>query len=550
MSKMDSIVADYSNLLDTYTYLDVQDKELRDKSIKDALKYIEKKYPDKTETEEFKLLKNVCDGDSEYSKNFANMKIVSQSHFDHKADGKSFLNYSGENCTDDPIQACGFKDNDGNLYVAYRGTGNGRWGDNGQGFVDPSTDMQDAAKDYFDHVADEQGYNNLYVTGHSKGGNEAQYVTMTSKHQNDITACYSIDGQGFSDKAIAKFKNNPKYDEILNKMYSIDGNNDPIHKLIGVIIPKENTYYVNTHYQDSNGKYKFAYFHDILGISTGEGHIDFQRDKDGNITHGEEGWLSKFGGVLNDNLQSLPEGMKGACAIAMMELSNMFTGGSMDDAEAGYFDFVQLNNIGIPLVFASITEYATVHMYEKHGVIGAVATCIVATAASLVLLPIVKLAVDVVEGIYLIKKVINSVVELVDKAKKMCQNIAKWANGIFSSILSFINKFNGWLYTQSAGYKYSTANPYIVINTTTMNSYANQLANLSQRAKALDSRMNSLYWHAGFDWNTVRAISNLGTLLKAGIVLDFAYRLDKNVAYLRETAQEFERAEREIVGMC
>ena len=83
-----------------------------------------------------------------------------------------------------------------------------------------------------------------------------------------------------------------------------------------------------------------------------------------------------------------------------------------------------------------------------------------------------------------------------------------------------------------------------------MNSYANQLANLSQRAKALDSRMNSLYWHAGFDWNTVRAISNLGTLLKAGIVLDFAYRLDKNVAYLRETAQEFERAEREIVGMC
>ena len=42
--------------------------------------------------------------------------------------------------------------------MAYRGTGAKRWGDNGQGFVDESTDMQEAAKAYFDHVVDTYGY--------------------------------------------------------------------------------------------------------------------------------------------------------------------------------------------------------------------------------------------------------------------------------------------------------------------------------------------------------------------------------------------------------
>lgn len=539
MSTFNSSVADNSALLNTYMYLDVQDKKLNNKNLAGSLDYIRKNYPEKAKTDEFKTLQNACRKNPSLGK----MKIVSQSHYDNN--GNSFFKYSGNNCTDDPIQACAFKDENGNLYVAYRGTGNRRWGDNGQGFVDSSTDMQEAAKDYFDHVADRYGYNELYVTGHSKGGNESQYVTMTSKYQDDITACYSIDGQGFSDEAITKFKENPKYEELRRKMYSIDGNNDPIHKLIGVIIPEENTYYTNTHYKDSNGKNQLSYFHNILGIVDGAG-VDWQRDKDGNITHGTEGWLSKFGGVLNDNLQKLPKELKGSCAIAVMEIVDMIKGGSMDDAEAGFFDFVALDFIGIPLIFASLTEFAVVHMYEKYGVVGAIATVIVSASASIALFSLVELVVGIAETLYVVKKVVESVIELVDKAKKMCQKAGAWAKDFINNIASFINNFKEWLFKNSAGYKYASANPYISINTTTMASYASQLRSLSKRSKSLDQKMNSLYWHLGIEWDT---IANLGKLLKSGVILDFAGRLDKCANYLTDTASEFNEIERELANV-
>lgn len=542
MSGINSGVADNSALLNAYMYLDVQDKMFNNKSLMYSLDYIKDNYPEKAKTEEFKVLQKACDENP----SLGNMKIVSQSHYDHKANGKDFFNYSGSKCTDDPIQACAFKDSNGNLYVAYRGTGSRRWGDNGQGYIELSTDMQESATSYFDHVVDEYGYKgNLYVTGHSKGGNEAQYIAMTSKYSKEINFCYSFDGQGFSEKAIEKFENNPNYKEILNKMYSINGDNDPIHKQIGVIIPEENTYYTNTHYTDSNEKIQISYFHNILGMISGSG-VDWQKDKYGNITHGKEGWLSKFGETLNDNLKILPESAKGSCAVALMELIDMFKGGSMDDAHADFFDFLTLNNVGIPMVLFTLSEFAVIQMYEKHGVFGALITAIMAVASSFVFLPIIEGLVGLLETVYIIKDIIDGAIKIVDKVKKMCQNAGQWFGNIISNIVSFINNFKDWLFKHSEGYKYASANTYIQINTDKMKNYAGQLSALSSRSKSLDRRMNSLYWNLGIEWDT---ISNLGRLLKAEVVLDFAGRLDKCASYLNETASDFEKAERDIVGM-
>ena len=128
MAGFDSNTADISVILDAYMYLDYQSdsEEIQEKSLNEIL---EKKYKD---NENYKALNKAC----EENPSLGEYTLVSQSHYEHEANGQDFFNYTGEECTDDPIQACAFKSPDGDLYVAYRGTGSKRWGDNGQGFSD------------------------------------------------------------------------------------------------------------------------------------------------------------------------------------------------------------------------------------------------------------------------------------------------------------------------------------------------------------------------------------------------------------------------------
>ena len=90
------------------------------------------------DNEYYKVLEKAC----EENPSLGEYTLVSQSHYEHEANGQDFFNYTGEECTDDPIQACAFKSLDGDLYVAYRGTGSKRWGDNGQGFSDRAIEKQ------------------------------------------------------------------------------------------------------------------------------------------------------------------------------------------------------------------------------------------------------------------------------------------------------------------------------------------------------------------------------------------------------------------------
>ena len=467
MSEFDNETADVSAVLDAYMYLNYQykSKGKQEENLNEILEKIEDDYKD---NEYYKVLKKAC----EVNPSLGEYTLVSQSHYDHETNGQDFFNYTGEECTDDPIQACAFKSPDGDLYVAYRGTGAKRWGDNGQGFVDESTDMQEAARAYFDHVVEQYGYEgNLYVTGHSKGGNEAQYVMMTSEHRSEITACYSIEGQGFSDRAIERFKkDNQDYEEILGRMFSINSDMDPVHKLIGVIIPEENTYYVNTHYEDSDGKKNYTYVHDVRGIIQGA-EIDWQRDEDGNITHGTEGWLSRLAGILNDNLQKLPEDKKGACAIALMETIDLLQGGSMDDATAFRSDYAVLEIIGIPLITASAMEYVLIAAYEKNGAVGALAAVILEVSflqtivfGDVLLEALVKIA----DGANYIMNMIDAVEQIIDKAKELCTGAGAWMEDALRELAAVVNNIRELLYTGSSGYRYAAENPYLEINTTSM----------------------------------------------------------------------------------
>lgn len=75
--------------------------------------------------------------------------------------------------------------------VAFQGTLNGdEWKDNFYGLYETDTECQKKALEYINSLP----YARVTVTGHSKGGNKAQYVTILS---DKVDCCVSMDGQGF-----------------------------------------------------------------------------------------------------------------------------------------------------------------------------------------------------------------------------------------------------------------------------------------------------------------------------------------------------------------
>lgn len=142
------------------------------------------------------------------------------------------------------------------------------------------------------------------------------------------------------------------------------------------------------------------------------------------------------------------------------------------------------------------------------------------------------------------QSVVDSLVDAVRKINNALHDFADTVGSFFNDLINGVKDW--WNKTFNEGYKYANANPYIVIDTNKMTNYASQLSSLSTRSKNLDRRMNNLYWQLGIDWNT---IANLGRLLKAEFILDYAWRLDSCVNYLNQTAEDFNRVEQEISSM-
>ncbi|WP_435924237.1 Mbeg1-like protein [Paenibacillus sp. DYY-L-2] len=108
--------------------------------------------------------------------------------------------------------------------VVFRGTsGDLEWHDNGTGGYLSDTEMQKRALDYIESLP----YDNLTVTGHSKGGNKAQYVGILS---DKVKRVVSLDGQGFSQEFMDKFKDRIAANQ--HKITSISAGNDPVNSLL------------------------------------------------------------------------------------------------------------------------------------------------------------------------------------------------------------------------------------------------------------------------------------------------------------------------------
>lgn len=118
--------------------------------------------------------------------------------------------------------------NDKNPVAVYRGTGGSEeaWTDNIEGGYLTDTKCQKLAADFISNEC--AMYDDITVTGHSKGGNMSQYVTVMC--QNQIKSCVSFDGQGFNKDFIKE--NRASISSAKGKIKSICAYNDYVNILL------------------------------------------------------------------------------------------------------------------------------------------------------------------------------------------------------------------------------------------------------------------------------------------------------------------------------
>lgn len=338
------------------------DSTAQTSAVLNVFMYIDNKYTDEFANKGMSL-KCIVEKMSEIidpsdTANYENLMVVKKAIEDNSDIGALKLIDSSSN-TDDfrntETNGCLFKDpNSNSVYVSYKGTADGEWPDDGKGMTQESTIQQKRAADYFDYLAQRYGLNkdqNIVITGHSKGGNKAQYAYMASDNNDLIDSCYSMDGEGFSDKAIDTFKRKhgeAGYEQKINNIYGVNGNNDPVNEMGIRIITDDNERYIDA-WQSDNVKDAAWSTHDIKY---------FFYDKDNNPrghlnSYTLQGPAGHRAADLSKRMMNMDEKTRESTCNVIMGLVEKCEGRQIgiNGEQADALDYIIFITAGIPLIF-------------------------------------------------------------------------------------------------------------------------------------------------------------------------------------------------------
>lgn len=146
------------------------------------------------------------------------------------------------------------KEGDDRCYVAFQGTTDGyEWVDNFYTLHETDTLDQKYALDFIENIPQE--YQHISVTGHSKGGNKAMYVTICSDR---VDNCVAMDGPGFNQEFLQKYREEIFEKGGLIRNYSLDS--DFVNILLSQIPGSHQIFIPN------NGKYIGAENHEPTSL--------------------------------------------------------------------------------------------------------------------------------------------------------------------------------------------------------------------------------------------------------------------------------------------
>lgn len=470
------------------------------------------------------------------------------------------------------LNACTFTKTDGSVSVVFRGTGSGEWIDNGEGLSgipeentyntyidgklsdstviqnDYATDQQVEALNWFNEIASKNGWNkdtNITVSGHSKGGNKAQFVTINS---DLIDNCYSFDGQGFSPEAIKSFKEKygMKYEERRQKILCFAADNDYVNVLGERLAPEDHVFFFESPIGDKNA----IGYHYMQAMLDENGRFNAQC---------EQGELSEYIENVSDSLMKIDPVYRRFATLGIMNLCQKYIGKgtppnghkvSDEETIAGVglaVGPVLLNLLGTKDGHEAIGEIVKIYsdgvvdkiknsykdIGRKYGIIEEAGAIMLSSAVVSFVAPFaVKTGIIASGSAWGINTLIALKEELEKVSKEIYVKVASFYSTVTKSLNEWFNRnFNN-------GYKQAVAYSFVRVNTGFLRSYADRLYRVNQRIVKLDKRLKKLY--------TKAEISDLWDLFQADELTGYSWRLNRCINYLNETAYEFEEAERSI----
>ncbi len=356
-------------------------------------------------------------------------------------------------------------------------------------------------------------YNELCMTGHSLGGNLAEYATIVSEEyglDGNITQCVSLDGPGFSGEFLKKYKDKIAHMSPKMKHYrwSFVGNllND---------LPDCEYHYVAVRNRDDD-KYNSFNRHDTK-------YLDYDGDS---LVEGEQDTLSRITQKISLGVDHMPSIIGNKIKWIAADLMIVTTAGLdiLYDEDGNISVNGVINLIGTILVLTELNITSLI-MAEVAAIIVA---AIVAYAYEYVYEAVTEFINNVIEGVAnMLETAYNwtkqKVREFKDAIQTIYNNIKEWYNSNFNK-----------------GYIYAQSYTEIRVDTGKLTKYATKLAGINKKLVSIDDRMDRLYSALNlFDkWN----------LMAADIRTNGSGLLASCVSYLNDTAREFDAVESTITG--
>ncbi len=474
------------------------------------------------------------------------------------------------------LNVCTFTDQDGTVSVVFRGTGDGEWIDNGEGLSgipeeniyfqydrngdvigetviqnDYATDQQVEALNWFNKTAAQNGWDentNIIISGHSKGGNKAQFITANS---DLVDQCYNFNGQGFSQEALVAFqkKYGENYEKRRQKIYSFSAYNDYVNVLGTPLVLENQRYFLKAPIGDKD----MMKYHNIEAMLDKNGKFNEQC---------EQGDLSEYVQKVSESLMELPPSLRQYATLGIMNFFQRYIGkaealnGDSVTAEETVMGLgiaigpVLGNLLGTGDGYEALEDIIAIYgddalsgiedfynsIGNRYGKLAEASFIIMSSAVVAVAAPFLVGSVIAAAGV---SNLMNALNILSEKIQKISMDIYEKTVVFYTSVLDCMKQF---LFSVFHSRNVIVGGlPLIQVDTGRLRFYADSLENIKKRTDRLDRRIKSFCLK-----NNLQRFS---LLQQANIIAESNLCISNCIRFLNETADDFDITERKVVEL-